>query len=485
MPMSSVKRSQAQPDAHHEKHRVALSSLLAAVLLVSLKLVVGLATNSLGILSEAAHSALDLVAAGITLWAVRVSGQPADTSHTYGHGKFENLSALLETLLLLAVCVWIVFESVKRLLFAEHVVVDANIWAFLVVMVSIVVDISRSRALRHAAGKHQSQALEADALHFSTDVWSSGVVLLGLIGVVLGEKLEAPWLAKADAVAALGVALIVVGVGFRLGKKSLDDLLDSVPEHLRGQVVGTTAAVAGVEEVKQVRLRRSGPEVFADVTISVDRGTALERSHAIADDAEAAVRSVLPRADVVVHIEPMTQEKEDLLKTVRVVAARHGLGAHAIRAYEDNDRRSLELHLEVSDALSLDEAHRQATEFERELRETVAGLTRIVSHLEPIGRASNTHAAQPAGQAAVRQAIDTFLKTSRLPIEPHDVEVQQTGDKLAVSFHCALDPATTITDAHELTERLERHLRACVPAVGRVVIHVEPAQRDTHGGKPS
>ncbi len=483
--MSSIKRPEAWPDAHREKHRVALSSLLAAVLLVSLKLVVGWATNSLGILSEAAHSALDLVAAGITLWAVRVSGQPADPSHTYGHGKFENLSALFETLLLLATCVWIVFESVRRLFFAEHVVVQANFWAFLVVIVSIVVDVSRSRALRHVAEKHQSQALEADALHFSTDIWSSGVVLLGLIGVVLAERLEAPWLVKADAVAALGVAMIVVGVGVRLGKKSIDDLLDSVPEHLRGQVVGAASAVAGVEEVKQVRLRRSGPEVFADVTISVDRGTALERSHAIADDIETAVRSVLPRADVVVHIEPVAQEKEDLLKTVRVLAARHGLGAHAIRTYEDNDQRSLELHLEVSDALSLDEAHRQATEFEQELRHTVTGLTRIVTHLEPIGDASTTHTAQRAGQALVRQAIDEFLNTSRLPIEPHDVEVQQTGDELAVSFHCTLDPATTITDAHELTQRLEKHLRARVPAVGRVVIHVEPAPRDTHRSKPS
>ncbi len=479
--MSSPDLRESRSDADREKRRVALSSLAAAVLLVATKLAVGLVTNSLGILAEAAHSGLDLVAAAITLWAVHVSGRPADPDHTYGHGKFENLSALFETLLLLATCVWIVFESVKRLFFAEHVEVDANVWAFVVVIVSIVVDYTRSRALMRAARKHQSQALEADALHFSTDIWSSAVVFLGLAGVLAGEKLAMPWLANADAVAALGVALIVVGVSLKLGKKSIDDLLDSVPQHLRAKVAEATAAVPGVEQVKQVRLRRSGPEVFADVTIAVDRGTALERSHAIADQAEAAVRSVLPRADVVVHIEPVAQEKEDLLTTVRVLAARHSLGAHGIRVYQENGRRSLELHLEVSDALSLDEAHRQATDFERELHATVPGLTRIVTHLEPTGGASATHAARPTGQALVRQAIDDYLRRSRVPIDLHDVEVQQTGDELAVSFHCSLDAATAITDAHELTEQIEKHLRARVPALGRVVIHVEPPDPNCAG----
>lgn len=475
--MSNACLEQHSEHAQRDKRRVAMVSLMAAVGLVTVKLVVGLATNSLGILSEAAHSALDLVATGMTLWAVHVASQPADRNHTYGHGKFENLSALAQTLLLLATCAWIGYEAVRRLLAKEDVVVHANAWAFGVVLGSIVVDAWRSRALGHAARKYQSQALQADALHFSTDIWSSAVVLVGLLGVAGGQRLGMPWLARADAVAALGVALIVALVSLRLGRQSVAELVDTIPAEWRTQVAEAAAAVDGVEEVRRVRLRRSGAETFADVTISVDRGTALERSHSIADQAEAAVRTVLPRADVVVHIEPVAPAREDVLTTVRVVAARHGLGAHAIRIYDDPPRRSMELHLEVDDGLSLDQAHQQATRFEEDLRQTLPGLARITTHLEPIGSQSTTQPACLAGQAEILLAIEEFVRTTSTPIHPHDLDVQQTGGELAVSFHCALDPTTAITDAHLVTQRLEDFLRNRVAGLGRVVIHVEPAQR--------
>ncbi|MGD0783252.1 MAG: cation diffusion facilitator family transporter, partial [Candidatus Aminicenantales bacterium] len=218
--------------ARREKTAVARSSVAAAVLLTGMKIVVGLLTGSLGILAEAAHSGLDLIAAAMTLIAVSVSSRPADSNHPYGHGKFENLSALLETVLLLVTCVWIVYEAVRRLFFRD-VAVEASAWAFVVMGVSIVIDLSRSRMLGRAAEKHHSQALEADALHFSTDVWSSSVVVAGLILVGLAHALRAPWLAKADAVAALGVSAIVVLVSIALGKKTIADLLDGVPATLR------------------------------------------------------------------------------------------------------------------------------------------------------------------------------------------------------------------------------------------------------------
>jgi len=472
--MASQSSLESRAQADREKRLVALSSLLAAFLLTGLKGAVGVATNSLGILSEAAHSGLDLVAAGMTFWAVRISGRPADRDHTYGHGKFENLSALFQTLLLLATCVWIVYEAVARLLFHEAVSVDANLWAFLVILLSIVVDISRSRALRKAAIKHNSQALEADALHFSTDVWSSCVVLLGLVGVLAAGWWKQPWLEKADAVAALGVALIVIWVSVQLGKKSIDALLDRVPIELREEVVRAAAGVQGVQDVTQVRLRRSGPETFTDVTLQVDRSAAFENAHAIADEAEAAVRSVIPNADVVVHVEPMAPEQEDLTTTVRLLAARHGLGAHGVRIYQQDGSRSIELHLEVNESLSLEDAHRQATAFEDDLRRRFPDLGRVVTHLEPAGESAATMRSTPAEQAEVLAAIGLFLAAERLDVEPHDVEVQSAAGELAVSFHCALDPATGITEAHDLTLRLENFLRQRVPNLGRVVIHVEP-----------
>jgi cation diffusion facilitator family transporter len=243
-------------EATRDKTRVALTSVVAAVALTGTKVVVGVMSGSLGILSEAAHSALDLVAAAVTYFAVRAAARPADREHTYGHGKVENLSALFETVLLLATCVWIVWEAVRRLVFADaHV--EASGWAFGVMALSIVVDWSRSRALKRAADKYQSQALEADALHFSTDIWSSCVVIVGLGCVWLAGRLQLPWLVRADAVAAVGVAAIVVWISVKLGRRTVDALLDAVPGELRDQVA-EAARVRDVLDVGQVRIRQSG-----------------------------------------------------------------------------------------------------------------------------------------------------------------------------------------------------------------------------------
>ena len=420
------------------------------------------------------------MAAAITLWAVRVSGRPADREHPYGHGKIENLSALVETFLLLVTCVWIIGEASHRLFFAAEIHVDPNAWAFAVVLLSMIVDYSRSRALKQAADKYSSQALEADALHFSTDIWSSAVVLLGLCGVLASKLLAVPWLVQADAVAALGVAMIVIAVSLKLGKKSVDDLLDSVPGTLRDQVAAAVKQVPGVEEVTRLRLRRSGAAVFADVTLTVGHTVAFERAHDISEAVENALHAMLPNADVVVHVEPIAPPAEDVTTVVRLLAARHGLGAHGIRIYEENRQRWLELHLEVSDTLLLDEAHRQATALERALRESLPGVTRIVTHIEPTGDAAATIRGQPTREVQVQQAIGEFLHDYPLRVKPHDVRVQLVGGELAVSFHCALDPATAITEAHSLTVRLEEHLRRRVPRLGRVVIHVEPG--DVTGG---
>jgi cation diffusion facilitator family transporter len=285
-----------------EKRSAALGSMGAAVFLTTIKLVAGFATGSLGILSEAAHSGLDLVAAVATWLAVRASSRPPDQRHTYGHGKIENLSALVETALLLVTCLWIIAEAVERL-FLKHVVVEVSVWSFAIMLVSIVVDLTRSRALARAALRFNSPALEADALHFSTDVWSSTVVIMGLVGVVLASRPGLGWLLNADAVAALGVALIVVWISIRLGRKTVADLMDEVPPGMREEVA-RAARVSGVAGVDRVRVRRAGPNAFVDLAITVDRTSSIEDAHAIASAAEAAVRRRFPAADVVVHVEP-------------------------------------------------------------------------------------------------------------------------------------------------------------------------------------
>src|SRR5882724_11222135 len=260
-----------------EKRLVALNSLLAAFAVTFLKLVVGLSTRSLGILSEAAHSGLDLVAAFVTLLSVRVSDKPADAEHQYGHGKVENFSAFIETGLLLLTCVWIIYEAAKRLFF-HHVEIEPNIAAFVVMFISMAVDFWRSRALGRIAAKYDSQALEADALHFSTDIWSSGIVVLGLVLVLLGRIYGIGWLRDADPVAALFVAGVVVYVSWRLARKTIDALLDAAPQGVRNQIVAAVSTVDGLLEVDRVRIRRAGNRYFADLSVGVARNVTFQRS---------------------------------------------------------------------------------------------------------------------------------------------------------------------------------------------------------------
>ena len=469
------------PGAVREKRSAAASSVVAAVFLTAMKVVVGVSTGSLGILAEAAHSGLDLVAAVVTLVAVRVSGKPADSAHTYGHGKVENLSALFETLLLLATCVWIIYEAVERLLF-KTVAVEASAWAFAVMAVSIAVDVTRSRLLARVAKKYDSQALEADALHFSTDIYSSAVVILGLVGVHFSRRPGLEWLVKADAVAALGVAAIVVWVSVQLGRKTIAALLDEISPELRDSLL-RTVRVPGVVQVRRLRVRRSGPETFADVTLTVEAGTGLAQAHAIATAAEGAARHLLPGADVVVHVEPADGAPQgahdDPAGLTHAVAGSLGLAAHDIHVHNVLGARSLELHLEVDPSLSLAAAHAQATAFERALREASPGLGQIVTHIEPRAAAAGPVSAGPEDEGQVLAVLHELAADTTLHCHPHNVTVHRTGEGgLSVSFHCALDPDTGITAAHDLTERVERELRERLPSVGRVVIHAEPLVED-------
>ena len=293
-----------QSEMDREKRRVAGASVAGAVVLTGFKIAVGVATGSLGILAEAAHSGLDLIAAVMTWLAVRISGKPADYEHRYGHGKVENLSALAETVLLLFTCIWIIEGAVKRLI-SGSVEIEVTYWSFLVMVVSIVIDVSRSRALSRAARKYNSQALEADALHFSTDIWSSAVVILGLGCVAIGDRLPRfAGLRYADAVSAILVALIVVVVSYRLGMRTVHALIDAAPAGMAEKIVAAAEALPGVRDCHHVRLRYSGAQLFVDVHVMVDGGQTLRQAHELTEDVERAIQAVAPEADVTVHPEP-------------------------------------------------------------------------------------------------------------------------------------------------------------------------------------
>jgi cation diffusion facilitator family transporter len=281
-----------------EKNRVALFSVIAAVFLTGFKLVVGLVTGSLGILSEALHSGLDLVAAVITLFAVKVSDRPADKFHHYGHGKVENLSALIETILLFVTCFWIIYEAMHRLILGKTEI-EITAWSYVVVVASIIVDLSRSRALSRVAKKYNSQALEADALHFSTDIWSSAVVLLGLICANFGFFF-------ADSVAALVVAMIVIFVCYKLGKRSIDMLLDRVDPKIQEKVENAIARVTDISHYHDLRIRSSGADNFIEVCIHVEPGLSIDEAHEISHHVDNEIKKNVARAYVHIHTEPET-----------------------------------------------------------------------------------------------------------------------------------------------------------------------------------
>jgi cation diffusion facilitator family transporter len=301
--------------AVREKRSAALSSVIAAVGLTTFKLVVGLFTGSLGILSEAAHSGLDLIAALITFLAVRASDKPADERHHYGHGKIENLSALVETLLLFITCAWIIYEAIQRLFF-KQVHVEASIWAFVVMGTSIIVDISRSRVLMNAARKHKSQALEADALHFSTDIWSSTVVILGLIGIKLASFFPSlGFLDKMDTIAALGVSAIVIVVSYRLGKRSVDALLDTAPKGLEQKIITRVENQPGVIECHRVRVMPSGANLFIDAHVVLEDKLPLVDVHSLLNRLEDEIRDIAPGADITIHPEPRSHVSSQALNS--------------------------------------------------------------------------------------------------------------------------------------------------------------------------
>jgi len=287
-------------EAIKEKKKVAVFSVIAAVFLTAFKFIVGILTGSLGLLSEALHSCLDLVAAIITFFSVRISDKPADKEHHFGHGKVENLSAFLQTILLLITCGWIIYEAIHRLI-TKNIEIEVNVWSYVVVISSIIVDISRSRALSRVAKKHNSQALEADALHFSTDIWSSCVVLLGLICAQFGFY-------YADPIAALIVAFIVFFVCYKLGKKAIDILLDKAPTLSYDYVSDILNEHHEIKKFHNLKLRTAGADTFISFNIHLDPTMSFTDIHTFCDHLERDIQEKIPRCEVYIHAEPQSVE---------------------------------------------------------------------------------------------------------------------------------------------------------------------------------
>lgn len=456
-----------------EKRSVATNSVLAAMAITALKIVVGITTGSLGILSEAAHSGLDLIAATVTLFSVRVSDKPADADHQYGHGKVENFSAFIETGLLLLTCVVILYEAVKRLFF-HRVEIEPTLAAFLVMFVSMGVDFWRSRALGKIAEKYDSQALQADALHFSTDIWSGGVVIVGLALVLVGRKLGIPWLIGADPIAAVFVAGVIVFVSSRLARKTIDALLDTAPAGARSKIITALRHVDGLLEVDRVRIRRAGNRYFADVSVGLSRGVTFQRSGQVAEEITEAVHRVLPNADVVVHSAPRATSAENIFDRVRAVATRHNLNVHDVSVQDLEGRLHVEQHLELDERLPLKQAHDRVTVLESDIRAEIPEIASILTHIE-----SEPATIEPAEQLARDSNLEARLKQVAREfkelVDMHDLEVKRVRDRVYVSCHCTFDDELPLSRVHDLSTALEIRFKQEAPELFRVLIHPEPS----------
>jgi cation diffusion facilitator family transporter len=451
-----------------EKERVALGSIAASGGLTLAKGVVGLMTGSLAILSEAAHSLLDLAATVMTYFAVRISGKPADAEHHYGHGKVESVTALAETALLFLLSGIVIWEALARLTGGHGHAVEATLWAFAVIVVSIVVDFFRARLLYRVAAETSSEALEADALHFGSDMWSSAAVLVGLVAVAFGH----PW---ADSAAAVVVAVFICVAGWRLGRRTIDTLTDTAPAGAAGKITAIVARIPGVVSVERVRVRPAGDVLFVDLVVAVSRTLPLDRVTAIRERIETAVRGEFPKAELTVNTEPRALDNETVLERVMVSARNRALAVHHVTVHAIGGRLSVSLDLEVDGSLSLARAHEIASGLEQAVREELGPEVEVETHIEPLQtRGLAGRDASDERVAAVRAELTALAAEHGSVRDVHEVRVRETPDGEIVNFHGYVDPGLTVADVHEKVDELERALRARFPSIKRVIGHAEP-----------
>jgi cation diffusion facilitator family transporter len=446
------------------QRRTALVSIVAACALISVKLVAGIASHSLGLLSEAAHSGTDLIAAVLTFVAVGVAAQPADRGHAYGHGKAEHLAALAEAAILVAASLVIAWRAIWRLAGLAHGQVDPRWWAVVVIGGVMVVDALRAAVSYRASRRYGSAALQANALHFASDLAGSGAVLLGLVAARAGYH----W---ADSAAALFVAGLVLLAAGRLMRLNVDVLMDRVPPDAQAAAVAAIASLEPPVELRRLRMRQSAGQQFADVVIGVAPGAAVGQGHAAADAVEEAVHGALPGSDVVVHVEPRQDEaalrERALAASQRVPRVRE---IHNLSVLRVGSRTEVSLHLKLPGDLPLEEAHEVANEVERAIVESVPEVDAVQTHLEPLAEAGE---GRRVDESADRALVERIVREAT-GAPPRELRFLRTDEGLLAYLTLCLDPATPLAEAHTRASEIEERIRNARPEISDVIVHTEP-----------
>ena len=456
-----------------EKRSVSMNSMLAAAAMTLLKLAAGLLSGSLGVLSDAAHSGLDLVGATLTFFSVRVSDKPADEDHTYGHAKFENLSAFGEVLLMAASSAWIIWEAFERVIH-NLVGVRHSVWPVAVLLTSIAVDYWRSRQLRAVAERTGSTALATDAFHFASDIWSSAAVLCGLGVSWAGSEFGIAWLRYADPVAAVVVSLMILRMTIQLGHEAVAVLLDEIPAETRRQILTEVEQVKGVLAVEQVRVRRAGAAYFADLTLALPRRYTFEHSGELVRAATEAVHRALPHADVVIHTVPRESKAESIFDRVRAVAARNNVSVHELSVQSLHGRLRVEQHVELDENLELLAAHDFVSALEAEILRETPEIDSVLTHIE----SEPATIEQPEEMVEVDRKLEVALRATaaHIPeiVDVHEIHVGRAGEHIYLSCHCTLPDDLIMHRVHLVITALEDRFKLECPDVDRVTIHPEP-----------
>ena len=454
------------------KRRAAAASVGASAILAIVKLMAGFASGSLALLSEGAHNTLDIGASALTFFAVREADKPADADHPFGHAKFEAVSALAETGLLAALAVVVAVEAIGRIR-ESSAPVDANAFAMGAILFSIAVDTLRWRTLTHVAQATSSHALAADALHYSSDLVSSVLVLIGLAATRAGY-------AHADALAAIGVAGFIAAAGWRLGRATIDALVDRAPAGLTEAVRSLAIATDGVAGIEAIRLRPAGARVAGDVIVSVSRTLPLERVAAIKAELQARIARRWPEAELTLTANPLKLDDETILERVLVIAARRALPVHHVAIQEIDGRKSVTLDLEVDRAMSLGDAHALASELEDAIAEEIGEGVEVETHIEPSEPEARGQLADPDLKRRIEASLAAAAAAQGRLREIHNVRVRETSGGVIVLFHCRVDPATPVETVHDAVDALERSVRRAFPEARRVIGHAEPARDAAH-----
>jgi cation diffusion facilitator family transporter len=467
-----------QMHARAEKRWVSLVSVMAACAMTALKAAVGIMTGSLGVLSDAAHSGLDLVGALMTFLSVRVSDKPADWNHPYGHAKIENISAFIETGLMAASSLWFSGEAISRMFF-HPVSLRYSWWPFVVLALSMGVDLWRSAQLRRVAKQHESAALEADALHFASDIWTSVAVVLGLAASWVGSVQHVGWLRFADPVAALVVSAMILVFGWRLAWRAVAALTDQISPELHTTMIDAVRETEGVLGIDQARVRKSGNHYFADLTLSLPRQLTFQSTEDLVERATGAVQRVLPGADVVIHTVPRSTLAESMFDKVRGVAASNNALLHDVSIESFADGLHVEQHIEVKETMSLIDAHRFVRGIEEEIRRELPQVKAVLTHIESEAATIEAPVVVERDRRIERLLRDAAANVPEI-VDIHDVSVDRLGEHLHVTCHCTLPDAMEMRCVHDRITEVEHRFKLDCPEVDRLLIHPEPASDNRH-----